>query len=77
MNGISRETFNDYDTNSKLNTLFDYAQATHTMVEEHMRSLTARVEALERKKKFDTSLSTFMGLVGGMIAGLGKKLFGG
>ena len=77
MNGISRETFSGYDTDSKLDTLFDYVHAIYEQSCSGDAKLEKRVVALERRKRFDTGLSAFMGLAGGMIAAFGRKLIGG
>lgn len=64
MNGISRETFCEMDPNSKLDVLFDYQQETFK-----------KVAALEQRKRIDTAVSSFMGLMGGILAVLGSRIF--
>lgn len=44
---------------------------------ERFKECNGRFQGLENRKKFDTGVSAFFGLVGGAVAMLGKKLFGG
>jgi hypothetical protein len=68
MNGISRETFCEMDTDSKLGVLFDYQQ-------EAIKRVSELEDKFDRRKKFDTAVSSFMGLVGGVLAVLGSRIF--
>jgi len=60
--GTTKETFEGYSTDSKLNTLFDFAVTTHE-----------DVQALKKRKKYDTALSIMIAAVTGFFGGL----FGG
>lgn len=84
--GISRETFEGYDVNSKLNTIFDLHCGLHDKLEKHAAnqiisckdrqdSCDKRIGKLENRKKFDSILSSLMGIVGGFFAVIGKWFF--
>lgn len=77
MDGISRETFERLDTDSKLNVLFDFAlNANKTAIVAH-ETVEKLTEAVRRRRKLDTTIAAAMGLLGGMIAHLGQlTLFG-
>ena len=70
MDSISRETFDQMDTDSKLNVLFDYVKDTCDVC----RTLG---DKLESKKKIDTGIAAIAGFVGGVIAHLGQLTFFG
>ena len=67
--GISKETFKGFDTDSKLNTLFDYTIDTRIDVSEIRVQITKR-------KKIDTTVAGMMGLVGGAAVMFGKWVMG-
>jgi hypothetical protein len=66
--GISRETFEGMDPGSKLNVLYDYASDAHKYVCETQKQIEALEKKVDRRKKFDTSMATGAGLVGGFVA---------
>ena len=63
-NGLQRETFKEAPVEVKLDLLFDLGMAT-----------LEKVERLEKRKKLDTTASTMGGVVGGIIAMIGKWAF--
>lgn len=66
---VSKDTFAKLPTDNKLDVLFDFVNCVHEKAE--------RIEAkLDRKKKWDLTMSGFTGLVGGILAVLGKNLLG-
>lgn len=65
MNGITRETFEQMDTDSKLNVLFDYIVSGRVKMEELN-------EKLDKKKRVDTTIAGISGMIGGIIAHLGQ-----
>lgn len=68
-NGITRETFEGMDIDSKLSVLFDYAKESHRC--------SCELEAkFDKRKKSDAIMSAGGGLVGGFLAFLGVKLGG-
>lgn len=76
MDGISRETFKEMDTDSKLNVLFDYAVDAHkTAVIAHdiAEKLDKRVSGGHRA---DMLLAGTMGFIGGVVGFIGKAIFG-
>jgi len=76
MNGISRETFMQMDTDSKLNVLFDFAVDAHQIANVANETTKELTETVRRRRKFDTAFSGAMGFLGGFIAMLGGKLWG-
>jgi len=60
---ITRETFQGYDVDSKLDTLYDFAADT-----------SRRLGRLEKKHLFDRGISAIAGFFGGIIAVLGKTV---
>jgi len=72
MNGVSRETYQGYDTESKLNTLFDYVHDIREVSCKGDKELNVRVTKLETRKKLDTGIGAASGFVGGVIAFMGK-----
>ena len=63
-NGLQRETFKEAPVEVKLDLLYDLGMAT-----------LEKVERLEKRKKLDTTASTMGGVVGGIIAMIGKWAF--
>jgi len=63
-NGLQRETFKEAPVEVKLDLLFDLGMAT-----------LEKVERLEKRKRLDTTASTMGGVVGGIIAMIGKWAF--
>jgi len=63
-NGLQREIFKEAPVEVKLDLLYDLGMAT-----------LEKVERLEKRKKFDTTASTMGGVVGGIIAMIGKWAF--
>jgi hypothetical protein len=78
MNGITRESYLSMSPDAKLNVLFDFAEANYRQgeaidkkVSAKVYALEKRVAALERRKRFDTAISSGSGLVGGILTVLG------
>jgi len=63
-NDISKETFTGFDTNSKLDVLFDYNVA-----------MFRDIKSLKQRKKIDTVVSGSLGFLGGFTAVLAKAVF--
>ena len=77
MNGITKETFKECDTDSKLDILFDYIQDIHNEQATRPAECEARFKALENQKPFNTAVSAIMGIVGGAAAVFAKlKIWG-
>jgi len=78
MNGITRQTFDDMETHSKLGVLFDYLQETRENTEIICKKHHKRISKLENRRKFDTVIAGSSGLFGGFIAMLARwKIFNG
>jgi len=67
--GITKETFKGFDTDSKLNTLFDYTIDTKADISEIKQQISKR-------KKIDTTVAACMGFIGGFAAMAGKWIVG-
>ena len=67
--GITKETFMGFDTDSKLNALFDY------MIDAKFDISEIKME-INKKRKIDTTIAGAMGLVGGFAAMMGKWVVG-
>lgn len=83
MNGITKETFKDADTDTKLLLLFDCLGHIYKLQKDHpeacktkFEKINKRFETLEKKKLKDTATSSLFGFIGGFLAVLGKKFFG-
>ena len=57
MNGVDRKTFEGYDTDSKLLTLYDYAHATWD-----------EIQKVKRWKPLNAGANLIGGIIGGVIA---------
>lgn len=75
MNGITKETFKDADTDTKLDILFDYRYEDHMnikkildLLSQHPKNCQTRFEKLESRSVKDTLLSAGFGFVGGFAA---------
>jgi hypothetical protein len=75
MNGITKETFVESSTETKLNILFDYIVVIHqTDVEQDKESkrqrakCDRRIQKLENRKKIDTGIAAGGGVLGGIGA---------
>lgn len=68
MNIISRETFGDMNTDSKLNVMFDL----HMDTNQRLQILEKKVD---RRRKYDTALAGITGLIGGFFAVIGGRIF--
>mgnify|MGYP003145857774 CR=1 FL=1 len=66
MNGldITKETFEKADTDTRLSLLFDIVVASHN-----------DISALKKRKRFDTTISSVSGAIGGALALIGIKIF--
>ena len=60
-NSVGRETYVHLPVENKLDVLYDISISTDK-----------RVEVLEKRKRFDTTVAGFMGFVGGAVAMVGK-----
>ena len=67
MNGISKNTYEKMDTDSKLNVLFDYASASHQCVQSQDERIEALNHKFDRRKRIDTAVSGISGFVGGAV----------
>lgn len=87
MNSVSRATFKDYSTDSKLDTIFDYIGEIHGTLDcrektraEQQQICYDRMDKIEagiKKWKFFSSTTAFFGgIVGGIIAVITKTLWG-
>ena len=71
MNGISRETYEQMDQDSKLNVLFDYALESHKCACDVQGRIEKLEKKVDRRKRFDTSVSAVTGVIGGFLAVIG------
>lgn len=74
---ITRETFEGYSVDNKLNTIFDLAVAAEKRQAAQTEKCGGRFVKLEKRKKFNTVFAGFWGLVGGFFAVVFKFLFTG
>ncbi len=74
---ITKDTFKEAPTDTKLNFLFDYISDIHTQQVEHPEGCKKRFAKLEGRKLKDTGIASALGFVGGFVAVWGKKLLGG
>lgn len=77
MDGISRETFKPMNVESKLDVLFDYAveaRETAKIAHQTVQNLT---ETVKGRKKIDTTVAAFMGVVGGFIGFFSTAIYKG
>jgi hypothetical protein len=72
MDGISRETFEQMNTDSKLNILFDFVVNIEKNATIARGVTEALAESMRQRKKFDSATAAVMGFVGGVIAHLGQ-----
>lgn len=80
MNGVTRDTFKAYDTDSKLDTLFDYLHELHGHQCADPERCERRFEAIEKRKLWYSAAAAGGGVVGGFIAVIASmkfRLFGG
>jgi DNA-binding Lrp family transcriptional regulator len=77
MSEITKETFKGYDTDSKLNTLFDYQNNILERLEIHPKDCSERFKKLEKAKVKNAVLSAGGGVLGGFLAIIAKfKIWG-
>jgi hypothetical protein len=69
MDGITRPTFEQMDTDSKLNILFDYMSDQH-------ETCKKCVEKINHTGKVNMVVAGAMGFVGGLTGFLGKAILG-
>jgi len=76
-NGITKETFQGYPIDSKLDTLYDYIHDIHgtltTRCPEQQKICGKRLDDLEKKKWFNRGISMTSGAISGILAVLGLK----
>jgi len=75
-NGLmsSRETFQGYSTDSKLDTLFDYMKVIYDYSIVQQEKCDGRFKRLEKRKLFHSTCAGVAGLIGGFMAGLLKRI---
>lgn len=73
MDGISRETFEQMDSDSKLNVLFDYAVDAHKTAELAHKISEALDKRISKGHKVDMVVAGVMGFVGGLVGFLGTN----
>lgn len=69
MNNITRETFEQMDSDSKLNVLFDYIGNQH-------ETCKKCIEKINRTGKVNMVVAGAMGFIGGLTGFLGKTILG-
>jgi hypothetical protein len=67
-NGITRDTFKGYTTDSKLLTLFDILVDVHVKQTQQIKICDPRFKKLENRKWIDKGLATASGFGGGFFA---------
>lgn len=75
-NGITRETFEGMDQNSQMLVLFDYAKESHQCSCNTETKLNELEKKFDKRKRFDTGVSTLAGIVSGALSALGVKIGG-
>jgi hypothetical protein len=73
-NGISRDTFDGMDVDSKLGVLFDYALESHSCACDMRDKMEALENRFEKRKRVDTAVAGAGGVIGGVLSFLGLKL---
>lgn len=68
---ISKDTFQGYSVESKLDTLFDIAKATHDQACLKRQECNTRFEKLEGRKLIDKGVAVVSGVIGGLLGALG------
>lgn len=68
---ISKETFQGYTVESKLDTLFDITKATHNQACLKREECNKRFEKLERRKLLDKGIAVVSGAIAGILGALG------
>ena len=68
-NQVTKETYEKLPVENKLDVLYDYITNVHSKA-------VVIEEKLDKRKGFDVTVSGFMGLVGGIVAVVGKSLYG-
>lgn len=76
MNGISRPSFERMDVGTQNAVLYDYAENTYALLESLSKKIDCMDKKVERRKKFDTTVSAGAGFFGGAVVMLFKGLFG-
>jgi hypothetical protein len=87
MSGISKDTFEKADTDTRFLIIFDLIVENNQMLAEHVTkqdvncarqaaSCGERFLKLENRKKIDSVMSTGAGVLGGFIAIIAKKIIG-
>lgn len=74
---ISRKTFDDATMKTRMGILFDLTSDIAKNLKEHPVECNKRFVKIEKRKWFNTSVAAISGVVGGFIAVVGKKYFGG
>jgi len=73
MNNISRETFEQMDTDSKLNVLFDYAVDANKIAKIAHEISEGLDKKINKGHKVDMLIAGMMGFVGGLVGFLGTS----
>ena len=73
---ITKATFKEAGTDTKLDILFDYIISIHDKQDSQLKSCGERFVKLESKKLKDTGLAAMFGLIGGFLAVASKKILG-
>ena len=74
-NGITPETFQGYDADSKLNTLFDISIENHLCICDNMEAVEELRGKISKRRKVDTAVAGTAGFVGGFLAQTFKTVF--
>ena len=88
MNGVTKETFREYPVENKLDTMFDYIESIHGILdcrknacEQRAEDCDIRITKIEktqtRWKFFSTTTAFFGGMFGGILAWVTSKFYSG
>ena len=71
---VSRETFEQYSSDAKLDTLFDICISINDNQCEQVEKCEPRIKVLENRKFKDRGFAGMMGIIGGIIGGFIRKV---
>lgn len=74
---ISKETFGQLDSETKLDAIFDVLVSIHSQCTCRMDTCEKRFKQIENRKLRDKGIAGTAGLVGGFIAQIFQKIAGG